>query len=54
MYTQGLSKYPVLFFLVWTASLLLNEGAMAAQTWFLGFWSVQYETKPASEVSAPL
>ncbi|KAJ6492892.1 hypothetical protein C8R47DRAFT_1270339 [Mycena vitilis] len=42
---------PVPFFLAMLASLILQNLAGTLQTWYLGYFSSQYDTGPASEVS---
>ncbi|KDR83044.1 hypothetical protein GALMADRAFT_134555 [Galerina marginata CBS 339.88] len=41
---------PILFFLTIIGLLFLNEWSVTFQTWFLGHWGSQYETRPPSEV----
>jgi hypothetical protein len=43
--------HPILFFVICILALLMNEWSITFQTWFLGYWGSQYETRPASEVN---
>jgi len=42
---------PIFFFAICVLALLLNECSITFQTWFLGYWGSQYETRPSSEVN---
>jgi len=43
--------HPTLFFVICIFALLLNKWSITFQTWFLGYWGSQYETRPPSEVN---
>ncbi|EMD39558.1 hypothetical protein CERSUDRAFT_111873 [Gelatoporia subvermispora B] len=43
--------HPCLFWLVFMGALLISEFINATQTWFVGYWAQQYETKTPSEVN---
>ncbi|KAH9945600.1 hypothetical protein B0H21DRAFT_822934 [Amylocystis lapponica] len=43
-------SYPLLFWAVFTITLLLQEIFQVAETWFLGYWAQQYDERPASEI----
>jgi len=43
--------HPIFFFVSCVLALLLNKWSITFQTWFLGCWGSQYETRPASEVN---
>ncbi|KAF8192829.1 P-loop containing nucleoside triphosphate hydrolase protein [Mycena galopus ATCC 62051] len=45
-------RHPVFFFLALLVSSILQNFAGTFQTWYLGYWSSQYDSKPASEVPA--
>ncbi|KAJ7630116.1 P-loop containing nucleoside triphosphate hydrolase protein [Mycena polygramma] len=52
LYLRGLGgRHPVLFFLAVLASMVLQNFAGTLQTWYLGYFSSQYDNTPASEVS---
>jgi len=44
-------SHPILFFVICVLALLMNEWSITFQTWFLGYWGSQYETRPSSEVN---
>ncbi|KAJ7042972.1 multidrug resistance-associated ABC transporter [Mycena alexandri] len=51
LYLRSLGgTHPHLFFLALLAGFVLQNSAGNLQTWYLGYWSSQYDTKPASEV----
>ncbi|KAJ7756352.1 P-loop containing nucleoside triphosphate hydrolase protein [Mycena metata] len=51
LYLRSLGgAHPHLFFLALLAGFFLQNFAGNLQTWYLGYWSSQYDTKPASEV----
>ncbi|TFK40612.1 P-loop containing nucleoside triphosphate hydrolase protein [Crucibulum laeve] len=51
LYLTNLSRRPTLFWIVILGAIFSNEFMLAFQSWFLGYWSAQYETNKASEVS---
>ncbi|KAJ7457047.1 P-loop containing nucleoside triphosphate hydrolase protein [Mycena latifolia] len=52
LYLGGLGgKNPGLFYLTLLLGLILRNFAGNFQTWYLGHWSSEYDTRPASEVS---
>jgi hypothetical protein len=51
MYLRALgSKYPTAFWVALLVSSILQNFAGTLQTWYLGYWSSQYDTRPAAEV----
>jgi len=42
--------HPILFFVICVLALLLNAWSLTFQTWFLGYWGSQYETRPSPAV----
>ncbi|KAJ7123761.1 P-loop containing nucleoside triphosphate hydrolase protein [Mycena epipterygia] len=53
LYLNGLGgNHPQLFFLALLVGLVLRNFAGNLQTWFLGYWASQYDTRAASEVPA--
>ncbi|KAJ7092446.1 P-loop containing nucleoside triphosphate hydrolase protein [Mycena belliarum] len=51
MYLRSLGgNYPGLFYLTLLLVLIFRNFSGLAQTWYLGYWSSQYDTRPASEV----
>ena len=42
--------HPIFFFVICVLALLLNAWSITFQTWFLGYWGSQYETRPSSAV----
>ncbi|KAJ6578766.1 multidrug resistance-associated ABC transporter [Mycena vulgaris] len=53
LYLRGLAgKYPGPFYLALLVGLILRNFAGNLQTWYLGHWSSQYDTRSASKVPA--
>lgn len=52
LYFSNISSYPRFFWLLVTATIFCNEGCLALQSWFLGFWASKYEDHNASDVAA--
>ncbi|KAJ7353080.1 multidrug resistance-associated ABC transporter [Mycena albidolilacea] len=51
MYLHALGgKYSTAFWVALLVSSILQNFAGTLQTWYLGYWSSQYDTRPASEV----
>ncbi|KAH9480752.1 ATP-binding cassette transporter abc4 [Psilocybe cubensis] len=46
-------RHPVLFYLALTVMLSATQVTAILQTWFLGVWGAQYESRAPSEVSLP-
>lgn len=54
LYLLGMSgNWPALFWSFVMACLIACEFSNTVQTWFLGYWAQQYQTRPAEEVSVP-
>ncbi|KAH7873203.1 P-loop containing nucleoside triphosphate hydrolase protein, partial [Lentinula edodes] len=51
LYLNGLNKRPIVFFCGLVTMMLLNALNYSLQSWFLGYWSSQYDSQPASSVS---
>ncbi|KAJ4501458.1 P-loop containing nucleoside triphosphate hydrolase protein [Lentinula lateritia] len=51
LYLNGLNKRPIVFFWGLVTMMLLNALNYSVQPWFLGHWSSQYDSRPASSVS---
>ncbi|KAJ4482242.1 P-loop containing nucleoside triphosphate hydrolase protein, partial [Lentinula aciculospora] len=51
LYLNGLSGHSIIFCWSLITLLLLNALNSSLQSWFLGYWSSQYESQPASSVS---
>ncbi|KAI0644413.1 multidrug resistance-associated ABC transporter [Trametes meyenii] len=51
LYFVNASNVPVLYWFVYTLMLLVTHAVMSSQSYALGFWAAQYETRPASEIS---
>ncbi|KAJ3868777.1 P-loop containing nucleoside triphosphate hydrolase protein [Lentinula novae-zelandiae] len=51
LYLNGLNKRPIVFFWGLVTMMLLNALNYSVQSWFLGHWSSQYDSRPASSVS---
>ncbi|KAJ3814679.1 P-loop containing nucleoside triphosphate hydrolase protein [Lentinula aff. lateritia] len=51
LYLNGLNKRPMVFFWGLITMMLLNALNYSLQSWFLGYWSSQYDSQPASSVS---
>ncbi|TFK52961.1 P-loop containing nucleoside triphosphate hydrolase protein [Heliocybe sulcata] len=52
MYLSGFSgSWPVIFWIMVLGSLLARHTLNTAQTWFLGYWAQQYDTRPAKDVA---
>lgn len=45
-------NHPILFFVTCVAGLAITDWCSTFQTWFLGYWAGQYETRPGSEVNS--
>ena len=53
LYLSGLGgDYPLMFFSIWISVSFLTDWMDTFQTWFLGYWGTQYETRAPSEVDA--
>ncbi|KAJ4491264.1 P-loop containing nucleoside triphosphate hydrolase protein [Lentinula edodes] len=50
LYLNGLNKRPIVFFCGLVTMMLLNALNYSLQSWFLGYWSSQYDSQPASSV----
>ncbi|EIW53710.1 P-loop containing nucleoside triphosphate hydrolase protein [Trametes versicolor FP-101664 SS1] len=51
LFLGNTSNRPVLFWLVFVVSQTSHHALMNLQSWYLGHWASQYETRPSSEVS---
>ncbi|KAJ7459763.1 P-loop containing nucleoside triphosphate hydrolase protein [Mycena latifolia] len=53
LFLANLSSRPIAYIFFVLGLFVLNEATASFQSWFLGFWSSQYVTRPSSSVSAP-
>jgi len=55
LFLSGLGgNRPLVFFVLWAASLVIMEGMNTFAVWFLGFWGSKYKENHPSTVHAPL
>ncbi|KAF9024857.1 P-loop containing nucleoside triphosphate hydrolase protein [Hymenopellis radicata] len=53
LYLSGLGgSYPFLFYTGFVGTFVLRQLTFTVQTWYLGYWASQYETRDAREVPA--
>ncbi|KAK0464667.1 P-loop containing nucleoside triphosphate hydrolase protein [Desarmillaria tabescens] len=52
LFLGNLSGHVVAFWLTLIGSIALNAGVAAFQSWFLGYWSTQYQLRDPSDVPA--
>lgn len=45
-------KHPYMFLAIWLLAAICMEATITFRTWYLGYWGLQYDNRPSSEVPA--